>query len=241
MEWMVWGALTCNSIVQLLAYILLLVRRKRNGECEGCKARECQKCKYCLDMKKYGGQGRLRRPCIETACTNKVWIIEMHFFIHCGCCIEFVPQTSIKHVRTKHLSTLQCLKWVYACILVIKIYLVGIALKTLIFIVKYGTNMEVLNFLFSICKGGLQLQCVASRACVQLQQKTLFNADHQNILFLALSTCRFQAQSWRQHCQLLTLNSPEMPVLQYLFHLLFCLALSKVCPSNSFMVCSRIA
>mmetsp|Transcript_1418 Transcript_1418/g.1869 ORF Transcript_1418/g.1869 Transcript_1418/m.1869 type:complete len:422 (+) Transcript_1418:212-1477(+) len=43
-------------------------KRKRCGCCEGCRAIECGKCRYCLDMKKRGGSGTLRRPCEKRGC-----------------------------------------------------------------------------------------------------------------------------------------------------------------------------
>lgn len=43
-------------------------RRTRCGQCAGCTAGECRKCKHCLDMKKNGGPGNLRRPCVDRVC-----------------------------------------------------------------------------------------------------------------------------------------------------------------------------
>ena len=43
-------------------------RRTRCGKCDGCLAVECLKCKHCLDMKKNGGPGNLRRPCVDRVC-----------------------------------------------------------------------------------------------------------------------------------------------------------------------------
>ena len=43
-------------------------RRTRCGKCDGCLAVECRKCKHCLDMKKNGGPGNLRRPCVDRVC-----------------------------------------------------------------------------------------------------------------------------------------------------------------------------
>ena len=38
-------------------------RMKRCGYCVNCTASDCMKCKYCFDMKKYGGRGVLRKVC----------------------------------------------------------------------------------------------------------------------------------------------------------------------------------
>ena len=43
-------------------------RKHRCGECVGCLANECRKCRFCLDMPKYGGSGRLRQACIKRKC-----------------------------------------------------------------------------------------------------------------------------------------------------------------------------
>jgi len=42
--------------------------RRRCGQCPQCLADNCGKCKPCLDMKAFGGQGRLRRSCIHRKC-----------------------------------------------------------------------------------------------------------------------------------------------------------------------------
>lgn len=36
--------------------------------CAGCMATECGTCRYCMDMKKRGGSGTLRRPCERRGC-----------------------------------------------------------------------------------------------------------------------------------------------------------------------------
>lgn len=50
----------------------LLGKKKRCGQCPGCKAPDCQTCKYCLDMPKYGGPRKLRRPCAKRICDSMV-------------------------------------------------------------------------------------------------------------------------------------------------------------------------
>jgi len=43
-------------------------RRSNCGSCDGCLKRECQKCLYCKDKPKYGGQGIKKQKCIERKC-----------------------------------------------------------------------------------------------------------------------------------------------------------------------------
>ncbi|GMI03293.1 hypothetical protein TrVE_jg4111 [Triparma verrucosa] len=43
-------------------------RRVRCGQCDGCLARECGKCKACVNMVRNGGPGTLRLPCQERKC-----------------------------------------------------------------------------------------------------------------------------------------------------------------------------
>ena len=38
-------------------------KRRRCGDCTGCRAANCEKCPACLDMRKYGGPGTLRSAC----------------------------------------------------------------------------------------------------------------------------------------------------------------------------------
>ena len=48
---------------------------QRCMKCQGCenwrRKINCKKCKHCLDQKKYGGQGKLKKLCIEQYC-NKI-------------------------------------------------------------------------------------------------------------------------------------------------------------------------
>ena len=39
-------------------------------ECTACNNKDCMKCKWCHDKKKYGGPGRLNKRCITRRCTN---------------------------------------------------------------------------------------------------------------------------------------------------------------------------
>ncbi|KAF4317627.1 hypothetical protein G195_008842 [Phytophthora kernoviae 00238/432] len=40
----------------------------RCGECAGCRAPDCVKCRYCRDMKKYGGPGLRKQSCKDRKC-----------------------------------------------------------------------------------------------------------------------------------------------------------------------------
>ena len=41
------------------------------GKCDGCTRPNCRKCSHCLDMKKYGGSGRLKQRCARKECLLK--------------------------------------------------------------------------------------------------------------------------------------------------------------------------
>ena len=45
-------------------------RKRRCGECDACRNVDCMKCKFCLDMKKYGGNNLWKRPCELRICGN---------------------------------------------------------------------------------------------------------------------------------------------------------------------------
>ena len=47
---------------------LLVPKRKRCGVCEGCIAKDCAKCRFCLDMKKFGGRGTMKQCCSQRKC-----------------------------------------------------------------------------------------------------------------------------------------------------------------------------
>ncbi|CAM9764926.1 unnamed protein product, partial [Choristocarpus tenellus] len=36
---------------------------RRCHVCKGCKAVDCQQCRFCLDMPKHGGRGSFKQPC----------------------------------------------------------------------------------------------------------------------------------------------------------------------------------
>ena len=39
-------------------------------KCENCRKNDCNKCIYCLDRKKNGGKGNLKKICVERRCSN---------------------------------------------------------------------------------------------------------------------------------------------------------------------------
>eukprot|EP00795_Rhopilema_esculentum_P015221 gene15221-6425_t len=45
-------------------------RRLRCGDCDGCNRGNCGDCKYCLDMPKFGGPGKMKQSCIYRICLN---------------------------------------------------------------------------------------------------------------------------------------------------------------------------
>ena len=46
------------------------VKRKRCGECAGCTSPECGSCRFCLDMTKFGGPGKKKKPCYQWKCSK---------------------------------------------------------------------------------------------------------------------------------------------------------------------------
>ena len=45
-------------------------RKKRCGQCVGCRTPDCGKCRFCADKKRNGGMGRLKKGCIHRQCTG---------------------------------------------------------------------------------------------------------------------------------------------------------------------------
>lgn len=45
-------------------------RAKPCGKCPPCLAENCQKCAHCLDMRKYGGPGKMKQKCMKKVCIN---------------------------------------------------------------------------------------------------------------------------------------------------------------------------
>ena len=46
-------------------------RKRRCGECEGCKRQNCGECIYCKDSKRFGGPNKMKQACKERTCENK--------------------------------------------------------------------------------------------------------------------------------------------------------------------------
>lgn len=46
----------------------LALKRKRCGTCEGCTAKDCGKCRFCLDKPRFGGRGVLKQCCVQRKC-----------------------------------------------------------------------------------------------------------------------------------------------------------------------------
>lgn len=44
----------------------------KKEKCSGCRRMDCGSCKNCTDMKKFGGQGKLKQKCIHRVCTAKL-------------------------------------------------------------------------------------------------------------------------------------------------------------------------
>ncbi len=69
-----------NSKIELLEPVItiesplenLLDRHRRNrcGKCENCKKQDCGKCTHCIDMKKFGGKGKLKQACKDRKCMD---------------------------------------------------------------------------------------------------------------------------------------------------------------------------
>ena len=45
-------------------------RKKRCGECDGCKSQNCGLCIYCKDSKKFGGTDKMKQVCKNRTCAN---------------------------------------------------------------------------------------------------------------------------------------------------------------------------
>ena len=45
--------------------------RKEKCACSGCFTPDCGVCKYCVDMKRFGGPGKKRQRCLRRKCLSK--------------------------------------------------------------------------------------------------------------------------------------------------------------------------
>ena len=55
-------------IIRTSVTMIIGMKRKRCGTCEGCLCTDCGKCKYCLDKPKFGGHGTLKQCCAKRRC-----------------------------------------------------------------------------------------------------------------------------------------------------------------------------
>lgn len=77
-------------------YCFFFVTDKMCRQCEGCLKDNCGACIYCKDMKKFGGQGKWKKKCIQRKCigllqkpTEQVsWYIYKPFFSYCIHCTK---------------------------------------------------------------------------------------------------------------------------------------------------------
>jgi hypothetical protein len=51
-------------------------KRVRCKTCIPCRKTNCGKCKHCIDMKTFGGQGVLKQCCLEKKCVSVSLYIE---------------------------------------------------------------------------------------------------------------------------------------------------------------------
>ena len=51
-------------------------KRVRCKTCIPCRKKNCGKCKHCLDMKTFGGQGVLKQCCLKKQCVSVSLYIE---------------------------------------------------------------------------------------------------------------------------------------------------------------------
>ena len=57
-----------------------VIRRVRCHACEGCSRDNCNECRYCLDMKKNGGEGKLRQSCAMRFCEDVSLLVFTNIF-----------------------------------------------------------------------------------------------------------------------------------------------------------------
>lgn len=63
-----WPTSNHNTIIKCLAGM----KRKRCGKCDGCRASDCEKCKFCLDKPRFGGNGILKQCCLKKKCKHLI-------------------------------------------------------------------------------------------------------------------------------------------------------------------------
>lgn len=73
----------------------------RCGVCSACEAPNCGACRFCLDMRKHGGAGTLRQPCLQRRCTSKASDGEVPAPAGvAGCPMDFCGSSSLAPVPT---------------------------------------------------------------------------------------------------------------------------------------------
>merc|ERR1719418_388200 len=53
-------------------------RKTRCDACEGCLRSSCGKCRFCLDMIRFGGPNKLRQACQDRICQNRSFKTSPH-------------------------------------------------------------------------------------------------------------------------------------------------------------------
>jgi hypothetical protein len=62
---------TANIRKDRMLKVLHKVRQSGCGTCPACKVKDdCRTCKFCLDMKRYGGPNKLRKKCRLRQCRS---------------------------------------------------------------------------------------------------------------------------------------------------------------------------
>jgi len=77
-------------------------RRVRCRKCEPCTREDCRECQFCLDLKKYGGPQRMKKPCVSRNCLAVRTVVIVNV---CWTCINVCH--SSKPQRHTHTTVLQ--------------------------------------------------------------------------------------------------------------------------------------
>ncbi|XP_057706006.1 lysine-specific demethylase 2A isoform X2 [Corythoichthys intestinalis] len=71
-------------------------RRVRCKTCAGCRRKECGDCQFCLDMRKFGGPGRMKKGCVLRQCLMPA----LPNTARCAICEEGEPEDSHPSTHT---------------------------------------------------------------------------------------------------------------------------------------------
>lgn len=82
-------------------------RRVRCRTCDACTREDCEQCRYCKDMKKYGGPGVLKQSCMMRQCQDVSYCQRYHEFEVCLCKLRgyflfsrhFLPRRHVQYVK----------------------------------------------------------------------------------------------------------------------------------------------